>query len=53
MERFICLTTKEKQTKAKFYAVAAGRTPGIYDTWEEAEVGHKKAEDLVQQEIVK
>jgi len=37
MERFICLTTKEKQTKAKFYAVAAGRTPGIYDTWEEAE----------------
>jgi ATP-dependent DNA helicase PIF1 len=34
MERFICLTPK---TKAKFYAVAAGRTPGIYDTWEEAE----------------
>lgn len=34
MERFITLTTKPP--KARFYAVAAGRQPGVYTTWEEA-----------------
>jgi len=39
MERFISLTPKNKgkgKDKAKFYAVAAGRKPGIYEIWEEA-----------------
>ena len=30
-------TTTTKKKKAKFYAVAAGRKPGIYTTWEECE----------------
>lgn len=33
MERFITVSTSPK---AKFYAVAAGRQPGVYETWEEA-----------------
>ncbi len=41
MERFITITEKKKvqtqtKTKAKVYAVAAGRKPGLYETWEEA-----------------
>jgi ATP-dependent DNA helicase PIF1 len=35
MERFLTITPKTK-AKAKVYAVAAGRKPGLYETWEEA-----------------